>query len=154
MYVVVGVHFDIYECGSPHFAYQSSFWHNFYYYNLAIWSRRYLYYSSFRFSDAALVACGFAYSGADQQGNSQWDAVYNLRIWPIESMENPFAVMRNWNHQTHLWLKYYVQQRLVDVGQKPSNRETALVFLASSLWHGFYTQFYIMYFFFVFFLEM
>jgi len=56
-------------------------------------------------------------------------------------------MLRWWNHQTHLWLKHYIQERLVNLGERPSFGVNMTVFLVSAIWHGFYPCYYFCFFF-------
>ena len=56
-------------------------------------------------------------------------------------------MMRLWNHQVHLWLKFYVLERITPRGKRPGARESIFVFLVSAFWHGFYPFYYVMFFF-------
>ena len=56
-------------------------------------------------------------------------------------------MLRWWNHQVHLWLKFYVQERLVTPGQRPSFAVSMSTFLMSAFWHGFYPCYYLTFFF-------
>jgi len=55
-------------------------------------------------------------------------------------------MMAYWNHTVHLWLKHYVQNRLVAPGAKPTIIATLLTFGVSAFWHGFYPFYYFMFF--------
>ena len=47
----------------------------------------------------------------------------------------------------HKWLKYYIQERLVTPGQRPSFAVSMSTFLVSAFWHGFYPCYYFTFFF-------
>jgi hypothetical protein len=47
----------------------------------------------------------------------------------------------------HLWLKFYVQGRLVETGKRATFLESMATFIVSAFWHGFYPSYYIMFFF-------
>ena len=47
----------------------------------------------------------------------------------------------------HLWLKFYIQARLVEPGKKASWQANMSTFIVSAFWHGFYPFYYIMFFF-------
>jgi len=46
-----------------------------------------------------------------------------------------------------LWLKYYIQERLVKPGERAGFGVTLTVFAVSAFWHGFYPSYYVMFFF-------
>ena len=55
-------------------------------------------------------------------------------------------MLRYWNYQVHLWLKFYVMQRLVKPGQRPGAFASILTFMISAFWHGFYPWYYLLFF--------
>lgn len=67
-------------------------------------------------------------------------------IWETETADSVITMLRTWNHQVHLWLKFYVQNRIVASGQRATTAQTMLVFGVSALWHGLYPGYYIMFF--------
>lgn len=56
-------------------------------------------------------------------------------------------MLRYWNHQIHLWLKFYVSARLAEFGKRPTAAMNFATFLVSALWHGFYPFYYVVFFF-------
>jgi len=67
-------------------------------------------------------------------------------IWEIETAASPIEMLRFWNHQVHLWLKFYIMARVTPTGKRPGLFENMITFLVSALWHGFYPFYYIMFF--------
>jgi lysophospholipid acyltransferase len=56
-------------------------------------------------------------------------------------------MMVHWNHQIHLWLKYYIYNRTLVPGKKPGLMNNLAVFITSAFWHGFYPFYYVKFFF-------
>jgi len=56
-------------------------------------------------------------------------------------------MLRFWNHQVHLWLKFYIMARLTPAGKRPGMFENMATFIISAFWHGFYPFYYVMFFF-------
>ena len=80
---IVGFGLNIYFCGSKEFVnYKNWFWRVGFYW-LAMTGQRFMYYSVWCLSDAALIACGIAYNGK-QNGNNLWDRIYNIGIIDLE----------------------------------------------------------------------
>mmetsp|Transcript_32713 Transcript_32713/g.28986 ORF Transcript_32713/g.28986 Transcript_32713/m.28986 type:complete len:92 (+) Transcript_32713:209-484(+) len=52
----------------------------------------------------------------------------------------------SWNHQTAVWLRFYVFER-VKVIPSVASYSTLITFLVSAFWHGFYPMYYIAFFF-------
>jgi lysophospholipid acyltransferase len=105
-----------------------------------------MYYSPWLLSDAAMISCGLAYAG-NKDGKISWDRIINIRIIDLEiNSSSCIQMMAHWNHTVHLWLKRQVPERLLSPGQKPSLRETMIVFTVSAVWHGLYPFYYVMFF--------
>ena len=47
----------------------------------------------------------------------------------------------------HLWLKFYIQARLVEPGKRADWKANMSTFIVSAFWHGFYPFYYVMFFF-------
>lgn len=56
-------------------------------------------------------------------------------------------MLRFWNHQVHLWLKFYIMARISTPGKRPGMFESMSTFIVSAFWHGFYPFYYVMFFF-------
>lgn len=65
--------------------------------------------------------------------------------WEMETANSVNDITKYWNHQIHLWLKNYVQQRVVKPGTRAGMKENLLVFMTSAFWHGFYPFYYVMF---------
>ena len=59
-----------------------------------------------------------------------------------------------WNHSQHNFLKRYVQERVLEPGQKPTFQANAVTFLLSAVWHGFYPVHYFVFFLFALIIEL
>ena len=62
-------------------------------------------------------------------------------------MTSPAGIFNKWNYQVHVWLKNYVYMRLLTPGKPGGAYESMMTFCISSLWHGFYAFYHIMFFF-------
>jgi len=119
---------------------------------------RQFYYGPFKFTNGAVIACGLSYNGFKRfnspiglfsqrvYGEHKWDKIVGCRSVQVETATNIVDLLRDWNIQVHLWLKYYVQQRVVTPGQKPGFKETLTTFMISAFWHGFYPGYYTLFF--------
>ena len=60
---------------------------------------------------------------------------------------NPKQSMIDWNQTIHLWLKYNVYTRTININRKPFKNNWALAsfltFISSAVWHGFYLTYYL-----------
>lgn len=104
------------------------------------------FYSAWCFMDASLIACGLSFSGKSKDGSYLWDKIPCVKIWDVESACGPIPAMKGWNHQTHVWLNRYVQDRLTAPGEKPDMLVTVKTMLTSAFWHGYYPSYYLMFF--------
>ena len=69
-------------------------------------------YSIWSFSDGANILSGLSYSGKDEKGNALYKAVVSINILGTEFGKSPRDIIGSWNHQTAVWLRYYVYERV------------------------------------------
>ena len=50
--------------------------------------------------------------------------------------------MRIWNYRVHVWIRYYVQERLAGPGKRATGFQYGIIFLNSAIWHGFKPAYY------------
>jgi len=99
------------------------------------------YFSGFCIIEANLVACGLGYANPDATGLESYNNIREVGIRPIETSTTFQYIGQNWNIPIHNWLKYYVMLRLIDRSKPkgdPQTFATVCTFIASSLWHGTY----------------
>ena len=123
------------------------YWQRLGYYYCAMWVRRSFFYAPFKLSGAAISACGLTYNGKDKDGKHRWDKIVPVHVAEIETAASTMEMLRGWNYQVHLWLKFYVQARLVGPDQRAGTRESMATFMVSAFWHGFYPFYHVMFFF-------
>jgi lysophospholipid acyltransferase len=66
----------------------------------------------------------------------------SIYLWNVEKADSVVKILANWNYQVHVWLKYYVQHRLVEPGQHPTIFATFMTFMTSAIWHGIYPMYF------------
>jgi len=94
------------------------------------------------------MASGLGYGGVNPVTKEPiWDYIYSITILDVELGNSPNIMMQSWNHQIHIWLKYYVYNRLLVPGKRAGFKENMATFCVSAFWHGFYPSYYIMFFF-------
>lgn len=108
--------------------------------------RRFNYYVPFSMTTGCMIACGLGYNG-QENGQDKWDKIIGVYVWELETSSSPIEMLRFWNHQVHLWLKFYVMARLTPPGKRPGMFENMTTFIVSAFWHGFYPFYYVMFFF-------
>lgn len=97
------------------------------------------YFSGFCIIEANLIACGLGY--INDNGQESFNNIRMVGIIPIETSTTFQYIGQNWNIPIHYWLKYYVMLRLMDRSKPkgaPQTYATVCTFIASSLWHGTY----------------
>ena len=108
------------------------------------------YYSGWLLSYSTVIFTGTAYTEKkDEKGNiskSLEKGSYGSIVtceWGI----NPKDSMTDWNSTIHLWLKYNVYTRVINIKRKPFHNNWAmasfLTFLSSAIWHGYYLTYYL-----------
>lgn len=137
--------FNVKICGTEEWPNYKSGLYRFMHYNLAMTGQRFMYYSMFMLQECCFVSSGLGWNGV-KDGANTWDKLPVVILKLVEFSNSPIGAMKGWNHSTHLWLNRYVQDRLVEKGQKVTLRETVIVFFISALWHGFYPFYYVMFF--------
>lgn len=155
VYTVFGAYFPIAGCWSKEYAEEYSFAYKYLYFFLAMTGQRYFYYTPFSFSQGNIVASGFGYNGTkteldgveEHEKKHRWDKIVTVYIKLLETSPSCIEHLRYWNHQVHLWLKFYIQGRIVPKGTRATFGHTLVVFLTSAYWHGFYPVYYVMFFF-------
>ena len=90
------------------------------------------YYVAILFGECCATASGVGFSGFDQSKLAQFDNVLNMRIFDCIFPCSPKLLMEGWHITISQWLRYSVYERVPVM-------KTLAVFLASALWHGFYT---------------
>ena len=103
---------------------------------------RTFFYSAFMLQEGALIASGMGYNGKDHNKEDRWDTVNSCSIIEAEKTVSAVKFLSCWNHQVHLWLKYYVQHRIVKFGQHAGIAATLGTFMVSALWHGIYPMYF------------
>lgn len=126
----------------PEFLTYKTLGHRILYMIAAVKIHLYKYYTVWCFLDASVIACGISYAGKNKDGEHQWDKLQCIKIWDVEGALSPIPAMKGWNHQTHIWLNRYCQDRMVKVGERPDLSVTIKTFLVSSFWHGYYPFYY------------
>ena len=144
IYTVVNPHFYVEFCWDKDYT-AMSYGARLGYYYIAMTVKRMFYYNPFSMSTGAIVASGLGYNGV-KNGHEQWDKIVSVYLWQVETSSSPIEMLRYWNHQVHLWLKFYIMARVTPVGKRPGMKENMITFLVSAFWHGFYPFYYIMFF--------
>ena len=122
-------HFSVEYTWSDEFA-THSLAYRLYYLNFAWWFKRYFYYTAFLFQTGTAIACGLGYNGRaevtdtdvlkkdpDAQGEHKWDKFMGVYWFSAETSTNSNDFLRFWNYRVHVWLKYYVSERIAGAGK-------------------------------------
>ena len=106
-FIIVGGYFPVDYCWSE------DIWNMTYplriaYYVAAMTAKRFFYYCPFSMTTGGIIASGLGYNGRNKQGDDQWDKIVGVYIWEVETSSSAIEMLRYWNHQVHLWLKFYI----------------------------------------------
>jgi len=148
VFLVVSGSYNVLFCGTKEFYEMGTWTTRMFYYNVAMTGQRFFYYAPWCFTTGAIQASGFGYNGRDPRHFfHRWDKVVGVYWYELETCTSPIEMLRYWNHQIHLWLKYYVSARLAEYGKRPTAAMNFVTFLVSAFWHGFYPFYYVVFFF-------
>ena len=109
------------------------------------------YYSGWLLSYSTVIYTGIAYTEKkDEKSGQIIKSVEKGSYGSIVTCEwaiNPKQSMIDWNQTIHLWLKYNVYTRTININRKPFKDNWALAsfltFISSAVWHGFYLTYYL-----------
>ena len=109
------------------------------------------YYSGWLLSYSTVIYAGIAYTEKkDEKSGQIIKSVEKGSYGSIVTCEwaiNPKQSMIDWNQTIHLWLKYNVYTRTININRKPFKNNWALAsfltFISSAVWHGFYLTYYL-----------
>ena len=109
------------------------------------------YYSGWLLSYSTVILAGIAYTEKkDEKSGQIIKSVEKGSYGSIVTCEwaiNPKQSMIDWNQTIHLWLKYNVYTRTININRKPFKNNWALAsfltFISSAVWHGFYLTYYL-----------
>lgn len=142
-------------------------WYRLGYINIAMIAHRSKFYTGFILSYTGMIVCGIAYGekAIKKKTNSntektdegkEREVIMNYEkgtygsIYDCELGINPKNKITSWNHQIHLWLKYNLFLRLINVDHPFLKNNftfaSLMTFMASALWHGLYSTYYIFFF--------
>ena len=109
------------------------------------------YYSGWLLSYSTVIFAGVAYT--EKKDKTTGKLVKTLEkgtygsIVTCEWGINPKYSMIDWNNTIHLWLKYNVYTRVINIKRKPFEGNwplaSFLTFISSAVWHGYYLTYYL-----------
>uniref|UniRef100_A0AAY5K4B2 Lysophospholipid acyltransferase 5 n=1 Tax=Esox lucius TaxID=8010 RepID=A0AAY5K4B2_ESOLU len=103
---------------------------------ILIWAKiiLYKYVSCWVIAEGVCILSGLGYNGRGQNGEHQWDACANMKVWTFETTPLFTGTISSFNINTNAWVARHVFKRLKFLGNKLLSQVTALAFLA--VWHG------------------
>ena len=110
------------------------------------------YYSGWLLSYSTIIYTGIAYTEKKDEKNGgkiikSFEKGSYGSIVTCEWGISPKQSMIDWNSTIHLWLKYNVYTRTININKKPFKDNWALAsfltFISSAIWHGFYLTYYL-----------
>jgi lysophospholipid acyltransferase len=155
--IALGGPFDFMYCASDDFG-KKNFFYKFFYFNISMFICRTKYYSAWKLSQCNIDFCGLTYHpkfvtkpDSDQKEvEHRFDKVETCVIHTVELDISPKVKITYWNRTVHLWLKYNLFLRLINVEKKMFKDNAAIAslvtFMVSAFWHGFYPVYYLFFF--------
>ena len=114
------------------------------------------YYVCWKFGQATITFCGMSYTTQKEKVNEKevivhkFDKINTVGIYEVETHANPKIKIQYWNRTVHLWLKYNVFLRVININhpmfKDKIGMASLVTFLVSAFWHGFYPAYYICFF--------
>ncbi|KAJ2021800.1 Lysophospholipid acyltransferase [Coemansia sp. IMI 209128] len=109
------------------------------------------YYTAWKMSEGACVLAGLGFDGFDESdGSARWMDISNVHIGSVELGTSIRELIDGWNIGTNTWLRHHVYLRIMSstqsakhVSQSSSAAATAMTFMVSAWWHGFYPGYYL-----------
>jgi lysophospholipid acyltransferase len=145
IFVVGSNYFYLPDCWSEWYS-TLPWWKAVLFYHIAMSIKRFFYYGPFSITTGAVIASGLGYNGIDHHGKHHWNKIVQVYVYEIETGKSPNELLRYWNHQVHLWLKFYIGARITEKDKRPTFGQNMIVFMVSAFWHGFYPFYYVTFF--------
>jgi len=134
-------YFDTKHTGTEEFQLEPM-WYKTIYMVLSMIVMKGTYYCAWKFTQSLCNMSGLSYNNKDK-----FDKIDSCNLQKIELDLNPRIRIQYWNRTVHLWLKYYVYLRVINIPIRPlkNNKGMAslITFLTSAIWHGFYLTYYV-----------
>jgi len=145
--------FDPQYCGTLEFQEKNIF----YRYSFMMLARLLMstkYYTGWKISQASCIFSGLSYDKKENKEKGiiehKFDKIESCNLYQIEIALNFRHRIQYWNRTVHLWLKYYVYMRIININHKyfkdNNNIASLITFMCSACWHGFYPVYYLFFF--------
>jgi lysophospholipid acyltransferase len=147
----LGKNFSTKYCGTEEYV-EKSIGYKYIYMVLSMLVMRSTYYVGWKLSQSSINFSGLSYNKKLKTEDSEdnFDKIESCNLQEIELNLNPRTRIQYWNRTVHLWLKYYLFLRFINIPFKPfkNNKTVAslLTFMISALWHGYYPVYFIFFF--------
>jgi lysophospholipid acyltransferase len=138
----------LHYCGSEEYI-NLPLWYKYIYMLLSMLAMRSRYYVGWKMMQASCKFCGLSYY-RDKHDQIKCDLIDNCNVYQIEVNLSIRTRIQYWNRTVHLWLKYHVYMRLINLKIRPFYKNKAaaslITFMISAFWHGFYPLYYLFFF--------
>lgn len=148
LYAFIGPKFPISVVGEPSFNQYNMLYKIVYVYISLIFVRM-KYYTGWTLSYSSLIFNGVAYTEKKTKDGKVERLFEKGDYGSIINSEfgiNPKFKLTCWNRTVHLWLKYNLFTRAINIDMKPfknnMNLSSLLTFIVSAIWHGYYPTYY------------
>lgn len=145
--------FDEWEMIKPYFG-EYSILYKIFYMLMVVQTNIWIYMAGLTLGQSSLDACGFGYKiESKQEGKvthktEVYNGVKTIHMKGFIMSNNVTELSQHWNVQIHYWLKYYVMLRVMDRSKPKGTYQpfaTGFAFAISSIWHGTYPGFFLLF---------
>ena len=93
------------------------FWKRIGVFQTAMSALRLLYYATWCFTDATLIACGLSYDGSYKETpknelQHRWYGIQNVNIIDLEFARSPISMLEHWDISTKAWIRRHFKPQL------------------------------------------
>ena len=93
------------------------FWKRIGVFQTAMSALRLLYYATWCFTDAALIACGLSYDGSYKEASKnelqhRWYGIQNVNIIDLEFARSPISMLQHWDMSAKVWIRRHFKPQL------------------------------------------
>lgn len=144
--IIGGMYYPVEVCYTDEFG-SWSFLYKLFYVQISWGFKRYFYHAAFLFGSSTFIASGLGYNGSeikdDKVVKHKWDRIMGVLLWEAETATNANSFLKAWNHRVHIWIKYYLSERIAGKDGRVTTLQYLEIYIVSAFWHGFYPFYYI-----------
>ncbi|KAI9266628.1 MBOAT, membrane-bound O-acyltransferase family-domain-containing protein [Phascolomyces articulosus] len=100
------------------------------------------FYCVWMLAEGSCILSGFGYNGI-REGKHRWDRLTNIDWYAIETAQSMRYLSNRWNRSSNTWIRHYVYFRLATPESKNTIFALVASYTTSSIFHGFYSGYYL-----------